>query len=206
VVSAPNPGKYDLPQLLEDLCSGLSELKRNRLLEVIPAYTEELLEKKREAVEELVVIQSFLAAATGLNPVPGLDFSLDAQLLQSMTRQVIEAFGLTREQLKHLSTTNVSGMPLDRLLDMASPILRRLAQGGIVAALRGLGHEAAGLAGKKAAKEGGVAALKYAARYAPFIGIAASAGIGFATAYAYGANLLNACEETARMILAAAPS
>jgi predicted GTPase len=205
-VSAPNPSKYDLPQLLEDLCSCLSGLKRDRLLEVIPAYTEELLNKKRKAVEKVVLILSLLAGVKGLNPVPGMDVALDIQLLQTMTRQVIEAFGLTREQLKHLSTTNLSGIPLDQLLDMASPVLCRLAQGGIVAALRKFGGEAAELAGGVAAIKGGGAALKAISKYAPFIGLALCAGLGGVTAYLYGARLLNECVETARNILAAAPS
>src|SRR5581483_9327350 len=105
-----------LPLLLEDIARSLPDLKQLRALEVMPAYTEELLKKKRQAVEEIVFVQASLAAANGLNPIPGLDIAVDIKLLQKMTERVISAFGLTRGQLEGLARLSVGSVPLDRLL------------------------------------------------------------------------------------------
>src|SRR5262249_52484425 len=49
MVSSPEPARYDLPALLHDLVSSLpEEHKRVRLLAAVPAYTRELVQKKRE--------------------------------------------------------------------------------------------------------------------------------------------------------------
>ncbi len=200
MVASPEPKSHDLALLLEDLVRALPELKQIRVLEVIPAYTEELLKKKRDAVEEIVRLQAFLAAANGLNPIPGLNLAIDLSLIQKMTERVVTAFGLTRGQLERLAVGQVS---LDRLLDIAAPVLTRLATAGVLSLLRESGTEAAKAAVRREAAEEGTRLLtRYGARYAPVVGPLISASIGFATAYLYGKYLLNECEETTRRIVA----
>jgi predicted GTPase len=206
MVASPQPQQYDLPLLLEDITAALSDLKQIRVLEVIPAYTDELLKKKRRAVEEIVFMQAALAAANGLNPIPGLDIAVDVALLQKMTERVVAAFGLTRGQLEGLARVSVGSVTLDRLLDIAAPVLRRLATAGVVSLFKEAGAEAVKTtARREGAREGGKYFFKYGVRYAPVVGQLVSAGVGFGAAYLYGKYLLNECEETTRKIIAALP-
>jgi predicted GTPase len=206
MMSSLEPKRYDLPLLLEDLTRTLPDIKQQRVLEVIPAYTEELLKKKRQAVEEIVWLQATLAAANGLNPIPGLDIVIDLNLIQKMTERVVQSFGLTRGQLEGLARVSVGQVGLDRLLDIAAPVMSRLATAGVMNLLKESGAAAARSAARReAAQEGSRYLTKYGARYVPLLGPIVSAGIGFTTAYVYGKYLLNECEDAARKILAALP-
>ena len=130
MVSAHHPQLYDLPKLLQDLCDSLPRLKRGRLLAAIPAYTEKLLEQKREVADKIVLLYAALAAGNGINPIPGLNVAVDLGLVQVMTNQVIDCYGLHREQLEDLSRLGISDATLDVMLQAASPVLARLVQEG----------------------------------------------------------------------------
>jgi predicted GTPase len=206
MVASPEPGRYDLPVLLADIARSLPDVKQLRVLEMIPAYTDELIKKKRQAVEEIVFMQATLAAANGLNPIPGLDIAVDIKLLQKMTERVVSAFGLTRGQLEGLARMSVGKVSLDRLLDVAAPVLSRLATAGVVSLFERAGTEVIKRgAGKEVAQEGSRYFFKYGVRYAPVVGQLVSAGVGFGAAYLYGQYLLNDCEETLRKVIAVMP-
>jgi hypothetical protein len=202
MVASPEPARYDLPTLIHDIGAALPELKRVRLLMAVPAYTQELVQEKRAAAEQVVLVYAGLAAANGLNPIPGTDILIDLGLLQNMTRKVIAAFGLQREQLEGLARLQVRGLTLDFLLDSASTVLSRMVEGSVVAMLREAGQEAARQGGRQAAKRGGKYFFRYAARWAPLVGQLVSAGIGYAAAYYYGKYLLDDCEAALRKIVA----
>jgi predicted GTPase len=198
MVSSPNPTQYDLPALLHDLASSLTEeQKRVRLLAAVPAYTRELVQKKREAAESIVFTYAGLAAANGLNPIPGTDVLLDMGLLQKMTRQVAGAFGLQRDQLENLAKFKVGPANLDFMLDAARTVLSRLVEGSIVTFFKEAGAEVT----KQATRKSGKVAARYSSKYLPFIGQLVSAGIGFGMAYYYGQILLDDCEEALSKIV-----
>ena len=198
MVSSPNPTRYDLPALLHDLVSSLpDEHKRVRLLAAVPAYTRELVQKKREAAETIVYVYAGLAAANGLNPIPGTDILLDMGLLQKMTRQVIGEFGLQRDQLESLAKLKVGPANLDFMLDAARTVLARMVEGGLVAFFKEAGAEAA----KQVTQKTGKTVTRYGSKYAPYIGRLVSAGIGFGTAYYYGQFLLDDCDKALSQIV-----
>jgi predicted GTPase len=197
MVSSPNPAQYDLPALLRDLVASLPEHKRVRLLAAVPAYTQELVAKKREAAESIVYVYAGLAAANGMNPIPGTDILLDMGLLQKMTRQVVGEFGLQREQLENLAKLKVGPLDLDFLLDAARTVLPRLVEGGLVAFFKEAGAEAA----RQVTQKTGKTMTRYGSKYAPYIGRLVSAGLGFGTAYYFGQFLLDDCEEALRKIV-----
>jgi predicted GTPase len=201
MVAAPQPALYDLPALIKDLAASLSELKRVRLLMVVPAYTQELVQEKRAAAEQIVLAYAGLAAANGLNPIPGTDILVDLSLLQNMTKRVISVFGLRRDQLENLEKLKIAGLTLDFMLDAAGTVLTRLVEGGVVALLRQAGKEVAKEGGKKAAAKGGAFFLRYGSKLAPWLGFALSAGVGWVTAYYYGKFLLDECEEALTKIV-----
>ncbi|HWG42109.1 MAG TPA: GTPase [Gemmataceae bacterium] len=191
MVASPTPRQYDLPILLQDLVSSLPDDKRVRLLAAVPAYTHELLKKKREAAESIVYVYAGLAAANGLNPIPGTDILLDLGLMQKMTRQVVGEFGLQREQLENLARAQMGTVKLDFMLDAARTVLARLVEGGVAAFFKETSTETV----KQVSKKSGKSAVRYGAKYAPIIGQLVSAGIGFGTAYYYGQFLLDDCEK-----------
>ena len=197
MVSSPNPTQYDLPALLRDLVASLPEHKRVRLLAAVPAYTRELVEKKREAAESIVYVYAGLAAANGINPIPGTDILLDLGLLQKMTRQVVGEFGLQREQLENLAKLKAGPVNLDFMLDAARTVLGRLIEGGLVAFFK----EASAEAARQVTQKTGKTLTRYGSKYAPYIGRLISAGIGFGTAYYYGQFLLDDCEEALSKIV-----
>jgi predicted GTPase/uncharacterized protein (DUF697 family) len=197
MVSLPNPRQYDLPALLHDLVTSLPDDKRVRLLSAVPAYTHELLKKKREAAESIVYVYAGLAAANGLNPIPGTDILLDLGLMQKMTRQVVGEFGLQREQLESLARAQMGTVKLDFMLDAARTVLARLVEGGVTAFFKETGTEAA----KQVTQKSGKSAVRYGSKYAPIIGQLVSAGIGFGTAYYYGQFLLDDCEKALGKII-----
>jgi predicted GTPase len=197
MVASPEPARYDLPALLNDLASSLSDHKRVRLLAAVPAYTRELVEKKREAAESIVYVYAGLAAANGLNPIPGTDILLDIGLLQKMTQQVIAEFGLQRDQLANLAKAQVGPANLDFMLDAARTVLGRLVEGSIVSFFKETSTEAA----KQVTRKTGKTAVRYGSKYAPIIGQLVSAGIGFSTAYYYGQFLLDDCEKALAKIV-----
>lgn len=197
MVSSPNPTQYDLPALLRDLVASLPEHKRVRLLAAVPAYTRELIEKKREAAESIVYVYAGLAAANGINPIPGTDILLDMGLLQKMTRQVVGEFGLQREQLENLAKSKAGPVNLDFMLDAARTVLGRLIEGGLVAFFK----EASAEAARQVTQKTGKTLTRYGSKYAPYIGRLISAGIGFGTAYYYGQFLLDDCEEALSKIV-----
>jgi uncharacterized protein (DUF697 family) len=201
MVAAPQPALYDLPALIKDLAASLSELKRVRLLMVVPAYTQELVQEKRKAAEQIVLAYAGLAAANGLNPIPGTDILVDLSLLQNMTKRVVSVFGLRRDQLENLEKLKIAGLTLDFMLDAAGTVLGRLVEGGVVALLRQAGKEVAKEGGKKAAAKGGAFFLRYGSKLAPWLGVALSAGVGWVTAYYYGKFLLDECEEALTKIV-----
>jgi hypothetical protein len=123
-----------------------------------------------------------------------------------MTERVVQSFGLTRGQLEGLARVSVGQVGLDRLLDIAAPVMSRLATAGVMNLRKESGAAAARSAARReAAQEGSRYLTKYGARYVPLLGPIVSAGIGFTTAYVYGKYLLNECEDAARKILAALP-
>ncbi len=197
MVSSPEPARYDLPALLHDMVSALPEHQRVRLLAAVPAYTHELIRKKREAAESIVYVYAGLAAANGINPIPGTDVLLDLSLMQKMTRQVVGEFGLQRHQLENLANLKVGPANLDFMLDTARTVLARLVEGGVVSFFKEAGSEAA----KQVTQKSGKTAVRYGSKYAPIIGQLVAAGIGFATAYYYGRFLIDECEEALSKIV-----
>jgi len=198
MVSSPNPTQYDLPVLLHDLVASLPEHKRVRLLAAIPAYTQELVKKKREAAESIVYVYAGLSAANGINPIPGTDILLDMGLLQKMTRQVIGEFGLQREQLQKLANLKLGPANFDFMLDAARTVFARMVEGGLAVFFKEASTEAA----KQVTQKTGKTAVRYGTKYAPYIGQLVSAGIGFGTAYYFGRFLLDDCEGALSKIVA----
>jgi predicted GTPase len=104
LVSSVGREHYDLERLILDIRNALPEWKRVRFTMAAHAYGPETLARKREAAEKVVGIYAGLAAANALNPVPGLDISVDVGILTRMARYVISTYGLRKDQVEALQS------------------------------------------------------------------------------------------------------
>jgi len=189
MVSSVGSEHYDLEQLILDVRAALSEWKQVRFIMAAHAYGEETLGKKREAAEKIVGIYAGLAAANALNPIPGLDVSVDVGLLTAMSRYVISTYGLGREQIEALQKDAAHRTWAYKAVhEVADRFTPYLTEKFVLAALR---------------RAGGEALLRNTSKWVPFVGTLISAGLGYQLAYRFGERLIEDCEAAGKEIVAA---
>lgn len=129
-----------------------------------------------------------LAAANGLNPIPGLDVAADIALLLKMGDAIANIYGLSSRQFEYIK----------RLLGPN--------------ALPGLVAKIAQFAAKYVAKEGVILLLrqiatrmtaKEASKWIPFVGPLIAAGIAWKATFILGEQMIDEAENLAREILEA---
>lgn len=176
------PTQYDLSKLLEDIYSSLSTFKKERFIADINITSETILLDKRKIAEKIVSRYSALAAANGLNPIPGLDIGVDFTLMITMSKQVQSIYGITAEQQEYIK----------QLLDtksakfIATKVLQYTSKYG--------SKEAIMLLLKKISTTVGA---KTASKWVPFVGPLIAAGIGFKMTSWIGSDMIKDAEEIA---------
>ena len=88
-----------IPELQDSIAAGLGEVERERFFRFAKAYTKDFLEHKRKACENYVALAAAASALNGLNPIPGLDISVDAGILAALFIKIRSAYGLRDEVL-----------------------------------------------------------------------------------------------------------
>jgi uncharacterized protein (DUF697 family) len=186
LTSSDFPQEYDLSKLLEDIYGSLSDFKKERFIADINITSEKLLEKKHIIAEKIVSRYSALAAANGLNPIPGLDIGVDVTLMLKMSKDVQEIYGLTKEQQEYnsqfINKKNIKTL----LTKIAQYGAKYGAKSGIMILLK---------------KAGAKVAIKTTSKWIPFVGQAIAAGIGFKMTSSIGNDMINDAEEIATEIL-----
>ncbi|MBU6302444.1 MAG: 50S ribosome-binding GTPase [Verrucomicrobia bacterium] len=186
LVSARHPTRYDLAALQEDIEKKLEGIKRSRFVADMGAYGSATLRAKRAVSEERVVLYSALSAANGLNPLPGLDISVDAGILLKMGQEVAHIYGLTGTQIDFIKRfLGPDAIPL-LLAKIAQFISKYLAQEGIIFLLKQMGQKVG---------------AKSAARWIPLVGPVIATSIGFAATKALGDQLVHEAEKLTEEIL-----
>jgi predicted GTPase len=188
LVSSVGREHFDLERLILDIRNVLPEWKRVRFTMAAHAYGPETLARKREAAERVVGIYAGLAAANALNPIPGLDISVDVGILTKMARYVISTYGLRKDQVEALqSQTNVHAAVIRGVREIAQRFTPYLTEKFVAAALRRMGAEVF---------------LKSTSKWVPFVGTFVSAGLGYQLTYRFGDQLIDDCESAARQVIA----
>jgi len=171
-------GMEDLNNKIKDSLAGA---KRERWVRSAHAYSQQFLDEKKKSCEKSIAIASWVAAANGANPIPGVNVAVDVSVLLTMFESIRNDFGLTEQKMDQMIRMGVPAV---------APIAERLVlyatSEGIVLLLRQF-------AGRAAAKE--------FARYIPFVGQAVSAGLGYAITSNAGAWYLEECHKIASEIL-----
>ena len=188
LTSGRHPAKYDLGCNLNDISEALSGIKRSRFIADMASYTEESLKKKRELALELMPLYAGLAAANGLNPIPGLDIAADIALLVKMGDAVAQIYGLTSKQFEYIKRLLGPNAVPGLLAKIAQFAAKYLAREGILMLLKSI-------AKRTAAKE--------TAKWLPFVGPLIAAGIGWKSTFMLGEQMVDEAEALAREILEA---
>lgn len=182
LTSADYPKEFDFSKLLEDIFFSLSDFKKERFIADINITSQRILEEKRRIAEKTVMRHSALAAANGLNPIPGVDISLDIAVLIKMSKEVQTIYGLNKEQQEF----NIQFLDKKSAKFIASKALQYTSRYG--------GKEAILLLLKRISS---TIATKTASKWLPFVGQAIAAGIGFKMTSSIGKDMINEAEEIA---------
>jgi len=186
LVSARKPASYDLPELLFDIQNSFTGLKRLRIENDLAAWSEAALEKKRANAMTIVSWYAGLAAANGLNPVPGLDVSVDVALLRQLAIEVSVIYGLSEEQ-KNFWEGLVKGPHGQAVMQRVVALTAKYgAEQAVVQVLKAIGKREV---------------PKTVAKYIPFIGQVLAAGAGYALTYNFGSSLVDEYHEMATALL-----
>jgi len=183
LTSADFPQEYDLSLLLDDIYSNLGKLKQDRFIADINITSEKILGQKKAIAKKIVSRYSLLAAANGVNPIPGLDISVDIGLLIKMGNDVKGIYGLSTES----QDFNLEFLGKKKAAVIATKALQF--------STKYIGKESIMLLLKKA---GAVIATKTAAKWIPFVGQAIAATAGFFLTSYIGSNMINDAEEIAQ--------
>lgn len=182
LTSADYPTRYDLNKLLDDISNSLNTIKRERFIADVNVISHNLLKEKRDLSTKLISRYAALSAANGLNPIPGLDVSVDLGLLYKMSTDLQEIYGLKKEQIHYSSSllgNNKSKLIVAKAVQFASKYIGKEA---ILLLLKKAGMSFAG---------------KEISKWIPFVGQAIAAGLGFKLTTSIGNTMLNDAEDIA---------
>jgi len=187
LTSSREPLKMDLSKLLIDIEQNLTGIKKQRFMADVAPLNEQILKEKSILARKAVSYGAYSAAANGINPIPGLDISLDIAILLTMSKEIQKIYGLDEKSITELS--------------------RRMGNNANFTIIK---TKAAQYAAKFVAKEGIMMLLKRLAvnigskevlKYIPFVGQIAAAGIGYKMTDSFGSDLIEDSEALVREIL-----
>ena len=172
--------------MIDDIIDSQEGMKRDRFRADSAAYSRQAVKEKRLVADKVVSWSAVASAANGLNPIPGLDISVDVGILVNMTNQIFRIFGMSPEQT--------------RFVDEKFPELKQsshwegVKQGIAKLAARYLTSEALILVLKRMS---GRIAVKQLSRFLPFVGQIIAAGIGYKMTTALGEQVVDDVELAA---------
>ncbi len=161
--------------------SNIAEVKKSKLTAAFKAETMADIDMKREMCLDDVTTYAWAGAANALNPVPGLDISVDVGVFYKMLKNIREAFGFSNEE--ELKKYEVLGPVAKQLINK---ILEYATKEGVIQLIKQLG-------------------VRYArqkfSKYIPFVGQALAALAGFAMIKEVGTSYVEDCYKLSQLIL-----
>lgn len=172
---------HGLDALQKAIEAKLVGAKRERWTRVAAAYSQEFLDEKRAICERMVTLAAGVSAANGLNPIPGVDVSVDLGVLHKLFAEIRAAYGLTDNKLNALT---LNSLPVFKRL--ADELIQFSTKQGLLMLLKRF-------ASRQVAKS--------LTKYIPLVGQAIAAGLGFAMTKTAGDNYLDDCHKVASELL-----
>ena len=178
---------FDVDRLVRDVANAIPEVKREKFILETAAYSEASIKAKRPIVEELSKRYAFLSAANGLNPIPGLNVSIDVALLAKMSNNILSNYGLIGGAFEQIAKSKEDkGALVGTVSGTVKWATQYATEAGIKAILPRL------VAGE---------AAKSVASWVPLVGQAVAAGLGYLIASRYATKLIDESEEKAILLL-----
>ncbi|KAL2078375.1 hypothetical protein ACEWY4_026060 [Coilia grayii] len=158
--------KFDFNELIRVLEKDLPDNKRNALIQSLPVYSMEILDKKYNTFKKVTWVSAFASGAVGAIPVPGVSAAFDLPMILAFLTKCYFSFGLDENSLKKLSER------------VNKPIFAKVHESKFIKAIstRSLALLAVELS-SYLALEG----LEAALRFIPFLGIVTGAVMSFTT-------------------------
>lgn len=172
-VSAREDKKEGIAELNDAIMSKMDAARREKYILEAEAQTEEQLEHKRHAALTYVNRSATYAAFNGLNPVLGVDATVDLIILFQLYSNIRAAFAINEE------TVNKSGLGMGR----KSLILKGMSKEGIKLIFKSLGKRFA---------------AKTVLKYVPVLGQATAAYLGHSMVEKAGKDYVDACYSVAK--------
>lgn len=157
-----------IAQLEEAIAARLDPALKDRFIRSVKAYTMNVLNQKKAESRKYINDAMVKGAINGLNPIVGVDVTIDVEIMRRMYAHIRETFGITEEELN-------SSKIKDKLVDL---IMRGIKKDTIILGLRKVMTENM---------------QKRLAKYLPYVGQAASMGLGAAMMYYLGYEYVDAC-------------
>lgn len=188
VISSAEPTRGDFEGLETAIRKSLPVVKADKFLAYAMAYSEHGLKKKRIVAEKHAGRIALLSAGNAFNPIPGLGTAVDIGLLLKLSKDLVEVYGLTPEQLEHdfclYEESEARRLRLKR--GVIGAIKSLLSSRGIISILGelGIGFEA-----------------KELTRWLPYVGQTIAAFMGYRLTSSYGREAISRCEVQALQLL-----
>lgn len=174
-------GIGELSKQIWILLGNINERKQEVWARSAKAYSKDFLEEKRRACEKLVALYAALSAANTLNPIPGLDISVDLGILIALFKSIRDNYGLTDESLE--LAKNLFGPAAAQFVNN---IIEFATKDGLIQLLKRF-------AGRTITKE--------FAKWIPIVGQIISGGLAFGITMTAGSSYLKDCHSLAEKIL-----
>ncbi|HFV9231468.1 TPA: GTPase [Acinetobacter baumannii] len=178
---------FDTARLINDISENLSDIKKGKFISESAAYSEDAIRAKKSTIIEVAKRYAYLSAANGINPVLGLNLSIDITLLVKLTNTILRSYGLMNSSIAdYIKKSEENG----KLHGTIQGISKWLAQYATEAGIRQI-------LPKLALSQ----VSKTSSSWVPLIGQAIAAGIGYKMTSYYAEKLINESEEKAILAL-----
>ncbi|KAL8220087.1 UNVERIFIED_CONTAM: hypothetical protein K2H54_038410 [Gekko kuhli] len=183
---------YDFPFLQETLENDLKGLKRAVLIAAMPAFSKEVLEKKRATMDTFIWKVALASCAIGAVPVPGLSLVCDIGILVGTMRYFCKVFGLDEDCFRRLA--NRVGKSVDVLQSAIkkSPMASQVTAKFVIDLLT------------KSLLCGTVMAVEFVLDFVPVLGSLTGGALSFTTTFYILKSFLHDVEEDAENVRAKA--
>ncbi|XP_054854907.1 uncharacterized protein LOC129342974 [Eublepharis macularius] len=183
---------YDFPLLQETLSNDLDDLKKYALIVSMPAFSREVLEKKKAAMETLIWKVALVSCGIGAIPVPGLSLACDIGILVGTMIHFCKVFGLDEDCLCRLASR--VGKPIDELKSAVkkAPMASQVTTEFVIDLMT------------KSLVCGAVMAVEFALDFVPVLGSLTGGALSFVTTFYLLKSFLHDVEEDAENVLAKA--
>ncbi|MEQ1226000.1 GTPase [Acinetobacter pittii] len=178
---------FDTARLINDISENLSDIKKGKFISESAAYSEDAIRAKKQTIIEIAKRYAYLSAANGINPVLGLNFSIDIALLVKLTNTILRSYGLMNSSIAdYIKKSEENGKLHGTIQGVSKWLAQYATEAGIRQVLPKLALSQAS---------------KTSSSWVPLIGQAIAAGIGYKMTSYYAEKLINESEEKAILAL-----